>query len=148
MFQSGSAWIGFPDVRGAFLMSAAVVIFVSNAYVSWCVAICRPFILHRHPIRRQLCLSVGDGQVGVFTQCVWILTKDWYYSKPTLTLFFFSLFFWNFCHVRAHVHVTFLWKDKLLTFASGCFSARTCKRLLESFLISFSDLTLIMGTVV
>lgn len=139
MFQSASVWIRFSDVRGALLMSAAVVVFLNNAYVSWCVAICRPFFLHRHPIRCQHCLSVGDGQVGVFTQCLWILTKDWYYSKPTLRHFFF-LFFRIFCHIRAHVHIKFLCHDKMIIVASGCFITQSVEPFTLDAKQTFSNL--------
>lgn len=144
MLQSHSFWSRISDVCGAFLTSAAVVIFLNNAYVSWCVAICRPFILHRHPIRCQRCLSVGDGQVGVFTQCLWIFTKDGYYSKPTLT-FSFPLFFRNFC--QGTCTQNFPCNDKMIIAAFGSFSARNCTWLLEIFNIIFW-LTLNIGRVV
>lgn len=134
MFKSDWGWNSFSDVRGAFLMSAVVVIFLNNADVSWCVAIFRPFILHCHPIRCQHCLSMGDGQVGVFTQCLWIFTKDWYYSKSTHTHFFFH--FWFIFGSFLSRHIKLKCNAKIMTDASKCsqvFPARNYIWLLETF---------------
>lgn len=105
MFVSDWLWIGVLWCLWSFfscLLLLPFFFFLNNADVSRCVAICRPFILHCHPIRCQHCLSMGDGQVGVFTRCLWILTKDWYYSKTHTRTFIFvvSLF-----QIRTYVHV-------------------------------------------